>query len=346
MRQNSFFQNQGPFALSKIIELTKAKLYQNQKQLTIIPDHLVFDIATLREAEKENISFFSNNKYKQDFSESKAGFCIATDSAAQLAPADMFVLSVENPYQKFALVSGLFYQTIPYSTKTNISNHAYIAQTAKIGNGVTIMPGAYIGEGVEIGDFCKIYPHVYIDDGVKIADNCVIFHNVTISNAIIGNNAIIHPGAKIGQDGFGFAFENGQYTKIPQIGRVIIGNDVEIGANSCIDRGTIKDTIIADMTKLDNLVQIGHNVAIGKACVIAGQAGVAGSTEIGNYVQMGGQSGTAGHIKIADACQIAGQAGVLSDLEAKSAVFGTPAMPMRKFFKQIAILKKLSNQDA
>ena len=158
----------------------------------------------------------------------------------------------------------------------------------------------------------------------------------------MGNGTIIHAGTRIGQDGFGYATENGSHIKIPQIGRVIIGHDVEIGANCTIDRGSMEDTVIEDMCKLDNLIQIAHNVVLGKGCIIASQVGISGSTKVGNYVVLGGQVGIAGHLTIGDFAQIGAQSGLTKDVKAREVVFGSPAQPIREAFKQIAMLRKLS----
>ena len=190
-----------------------------------------------------------------------------------------------------------------------------------------------------------LFRSTYIGANCVIGNDCTIHSNVNITNAIIGNNVIIHSGVSIGQDGFGYAYNNGRHHKVPQVGRVIIGDDVEIGANTTIDRGSAPDTIIGEGTKIDNLVQIGHNVKIGKHCIIVSQVGISGSTEIGDYTIIAGQAGIAGHLKIGSQVQVAAQAGITRDLEDKAIVGGTPAVPLRQYHKQALALAKLTEKN-
>ncbi len=201
---------------------------------------------------------------------------------------------------------------------------------------------AIVDNSAEIGDRSIIHSGAFIGAGVKIGKNCVIHPNASITHAIIGDNVIIHHGASIGQDGFGYAFHNGKYHKIPQLGRVIIENDVEIGANTCIDRGAGPDTVIGEGTKIDNLVQIAHNVKIGKHCIIVAQVGISGSTEIGDHSVLGGQVGIVGHLKIGKGVQVAAQSGVFRDLKDKEIVGGSPCVPLRQHHKQTIMLNKLT----
>jgi UDP-3-O-[3-hydroxymyristoyl] glucosamine N-acyltransferase len=344
MTNKSFFNNKGPFSLNHLISSINATAYLNGKKIDII-DHkiTVSDINTLEKASSNELSFFTNTKYVEQYKKSHALACITSEKFLAKAPQDVFILITDNPYADFARIMTLFYPNSP--VKPGISKNAYIHQTAVISENCEIAHNVTIGSEVKIGANTKIYPGVFINEKVQIGSNCTIHHNVTLSNCCIGNNIIIHAGTRIGQDGFGYAFDNYQHIKVPQIGRVIIGNNVEIGANCTIDRGAIDDTIIGDMCKIDNLVQIGHNVILDTGCIIVSQVGISGSTELGKYVVVGGQVGLSGHIKIGDGVQIAAQSGVMQNIEAKQIVGGSPSLPIRQWHKQTAILKKLSSRE-
>jgi UDP-3-O-[3-hydroxymyristoyl] glucosamine N-acyltransferase len=274
---------------------------------------------TLKNATEDDLTFFSNSKYKQFLTETKAGACLIKDDDAQLLSDNTTKIICRNPYLAYAYVIDMLCvnDKVP-----GISTQACISKTAKL------------------GDNCSVGPYTYIGDEVKIGKNATIGSNVTLTNCEIGDNCIIHHGVKIGQDGFGFVMdEKMQLKKIKQIGKVIIGHNVEIGANTCIDRGAIDNTYIGDNTKIDNLVQIGHNVVIGRNCIICGQVGIAGSASIGDYVMIGGQAGINGHISIGNMTQIAAQSGVVSDLNDGEKVGGTPAVKIMDWHKQTIFLK-------
>lgn len=249
----------------------------------------------------------------------------------------MTALLHKNPYFAYSQIADAFYEVKPFE----FIPEKLIHPSAKIGEGTVIAPNAYIGKNVEIGKNCFVGPSASIMDGCIIGSNCVINANAVISFAVIGENSVIFNGAKIGQDGFGFAHDAGVNHKIIQLGVVEIGKAVEIGANSCIDRGAIENTIIGDDVKIDNLVQIGHNVLIGKGTVIAGCVAIAGSTKIGNFVQIGGGASIAGHIVIGDGVKIAGMSGVMRDIPAMQIVAGAPSMPIKRFHRLNAMLMKM-----
>jgi UDP-3-O-[3-hydroxymyristoyl] glucosamine N-acyltransferase len=344
MTNQSFFINKGPFSLNHLANSIKATSYLNGKKIDIIdPKIMVSNICTLEKASSNELSFFTNAKYAEQYIKSQPLACITSEKFLSKAPKDVFILITSNPYADFARIMTLFYPNPPI--KPGISKDAHIHPTATIGENCEIAHNVTIGAEVKIEANTKIYPGVYINDKVQIGNNCIIHHDVTLDNCFIGNNTIIHPGTRVGQDGFGYAFDNYQHIKVPQIGRVIIGSNVEIGANCTIDRGAIDDTIIGDMCKIDNLVQIGHNVVLGTGCIIVSQVGISGSTELGKYVMLGGQAGLSGHIKIGDGAQIAAQSGVMQDIEAKQIVGGSPSLPIRQWHKQTAILKKLSSRE-
>ena len=298
----------------------------------------VCDIATLKDAKKTDLSFLTSRKYFNSFLSSKAGFCIVSkDMYEKCKGAGVILLISDNPHYSYSLILKEFYQ----EKEDDYDFEGMVHQDAKIGSNVRIANSAFIGKGVEIGDNCVIGPGVAIRDNCIIGKNCRINANSVISFAAIGDNSIIHSGVKIGQDGFGFAHNKGVNHKVIQIGIVEIGSDVEIGANSCIDRGAVNNTKIGNGTKIDNMVQIAHNVEIGRGCFIAGCAAIAGSTKVGNYVQIGGNAGIAGHINIGDQAQISGMSGVTKSIDPGVVVGGYPARALREFLRIDVMLSKM-----
>ena len=280
---------------------------------------IIKGVNTLKNATEDHLSFFSNSKYKNDLYITKAGACLVKKEDIDLVPDHVTKIICKDPYLTYAYLLDLL---IEEKVNHNISSNAYISPMANIGQNCSIEPNAYIGDEVILGD------------------NIIIGHSATINNCHIGDNSIIHPGARIGQDGFGFTIGlDGNTKKIKQLGKVVVGTNVEIGANTSIDRGTIEDTIIGDYTKIDNLVQIGHNVIIGKNCIICAQVGIAGSSKIGDYVMIGGQAGINGHISIGDRVQIAAKSGVVSNLENDEKVGGFPAINIIDWHKQSIFLR-------
>lgn len=335
---NSFHQNFGPYKLSFIANEIGCSV-ENSKQ-----DQEFTSIKSLSEAGTNDISFFSNKKYLSEFKNSKAGACIVPQDFIDDTDRDMILLKSVDPYYSYAKAIDLFYKSAKHTSindTTRIMPSAYISSSASIGKNCYIGHNVVIEDNVKIGDECIIESGVVIDFNVKIGHRARIDANVSISHANIGDDVVILPGARIGQDGFGFATNKGIHKKIYHIGRVIIGNNVEIGANSCIDRGSMNDTIIEDLCRIDNLVQIGHNVHIKKGAIIVAQVGIAGSSTIGSYCALGGQVGIAGHINIADFVQIAGQGGVIQDIKETGIMGGSPAVPIRDWHKQTIILKNL-----
>jgi len=330
-----FFKNNGPFTLSTILEIAEVKLVKEINQETLITD-----VAALDKATNTEISFFANNKYLSDFQASGAGFCITSEENAAKAPAGMVVLIAKNPYFEYAKVATLFYKEQLHSEYRAASS--IINPTAEIGKNCFIGENVVIEAGVEIGDNTKIDHNSVIHKNVKIGNHCIINSLVRISHAEIGDNVTIHTGVKIGQDGFGFAMNGANFFKVPQLGSVIIGNNVEIGANTCIDRGSFSDTIIGDNSQIDNLVQIGHNVELGKNCVIVSQVGISGSTILEDFVVIGGQVGIAGHLKLACGVQVAAKSGVTNSvLVPGTKMAGYPALPGLEWHRQNAAIKKL-----
>lgn len=330
--------NKGPFDLSDLASHIGAKIYKNSKEVSNIGKIEIYNVSALNSDLEHTIAFVESKKHV-GFSSTKVLACIAPQDMVDIAPQNTYILAVEKPYLSYVKVANLFYPV--EKPEKSQSDHFFISPSAELGPGSYVDFGCYIGKNVKIGNNVKIHPNTYIGDNVVIGDNCIIYNNVSIKNAALGDNVIIHPGTAIGQDGFGYLTENGTHIKIPHLGQVLIGNDVEIGANTAIDRGTLGDTVIGNMCKLDNLVQIGHNVRLGNGCIITGQVGIAGSTKLGNYVVVGGQAGIAGHLSIGDQAQIAAKSGVISDVEKNNILIGFPAQPIREFWKQVAFLKKL-----
>lgn len=287
----------------------------------------VASFGKIEEAQNGQLAFLANPKYEEYLYTTKASIIIVNDLQELKQPIDATLIKVPDAYTAFATLLDK-YQQIMRQQLTGIQQPVYMAATAKVGENVFIGAFAYLGEHVIVADGAKIYPNVFLGDNVRIGKNTIIHPGVKIyHDCIIGDNVSIHAGTVIGSDGFGFAPQaDGTLKKVPQIGNVIIEDGVEIGANATIDRATIGSTLIKSGAKLDNLLQIAHNVEVGNNSVIAAQAGISGSTKIGNYVMIGGQVGIVGHIKIADGTKINAQSGVSKTIKnPNSAVTGSPA---------------------
>lgn len=338
MVDSRFFTNHGPFALTQLVEWTGCEVKNAKGTLTLS------DVAPLDRAGAAHISFFDNPKYIEQFAQSQAAACFVKPKYAEQAPTAMTLLLTEDPYRCYALVAQHFYpRKIPVA---GIAPTAMIAKTAKIAPDCCIEAGVVIGEDVEIGAGSIISANSVIEHGVKIGEHCQIGSSTTLSHTIIGNHVIIHRGVNIGQDGFGFALGRAGHVKVPQLGRVVIEDEVEIGSGTCIDRGTGPDTHIGAGTKIDNLVQIGHNVQVGRGCVIVAQTGIAGSTRLGDGVVLGGQVGLAGHLKIGSGAKVAAQSGVMEDIPAGTAVGGSPSVHVKDWHRQTLALARLSKQKS
>ena len=306
------------------------------------PDIKVNTIAKIEEGHSGALSFLANPKYEHYIYETKSSVVLVNKSFVPTAYIDATLIRVENSYEAFASLLRLVDQARP--RKKGIHPTAIIEASAKVGSDVFIGPYAYIGENCVVGDGCSIYPQVYIGDNTKIGNNCTINPGVKIyHDCLLGEGCIIHAGTVIGSDGFGFAPQSdSEFMKIPQLGNVVLEDHVEIGANVTIDRATMGSTIIRKGVKLDNLIQIGHNVEIGENSVMAAQTGISGSTKVGKNCMFGGQVGLAGHLKIANGTKIGAQGGILGNIkEENTTIIGSPAIEVRQYFKSSVIFKKL-----
>ena len=335
MADSRFFANCGPFTLQHLADVAAADLSTGADK-----DRLFHDVAPLDRAGGEDVSFLDNPRYLDQFKESAAGACVVHAKHAHHAPEGMITLVSDRPYRSYALVAQAFYGDPAVEGERHGSAH--IDETAQLGNNVDIGPGAVIGRAAVLGDRVRIGANTVIGPGVVIGDDSEIGPNATLTHCEIGARTRLHPGVRIGQRGFGFDMAPDGHLDVPQLGCVFVGDDVEIGANSTVDRGAGPDTIIGDGCKIDNLVQIGHNVQLGRGCVIIAQAGLSGSAHLEDLVVIAGQAGVAGHIRIGTGTQLAARSGLMRDTPAGSRMAGNPAIPAREFFRQFALLGKLA----
>ncbi|MFP6749890.1 MAG: UDP-3-O-(3-hydroxymyristoyl)glucosamine N-acyltransferase [Alphaproteobacteria bacterium] len=335
MVDQRFFHRQGPFPLVELAAIGEAELKDPAQA-----DVMIEDIAALETAGPGQLSFLDNKAYLEAFAVSRAGAAIAEPRQAGRAPNGMALLLSEQPYRAFALMAQAFYPRP--RPKAAVSGAAVVDEGAVLGPGCQVDAGAVIAAGAVLGARCAIAANATIGAGVTLGDDCIVGASVSLSHCQIGDRVTLHPGVRIGQDGFGFAIDPGGHIKVPQVGRVLIGDDCDIGANTAIDRGSLRDTVIGPGCWIDNLVQIGHNVELGRGCVIAAMAGISGSTKVGNFVAMGGQVGMAGHLEIGDGVQIAAQSGIMADVPPGMTLCGTPAVPIKEFFRGVATLRRLA----
>lgn len=340
MEHPGFFDRAGPFSLAEIARVTGAELAPNAEGARMLDD-----VQPLADATSGHVSFLDNRKYAEQLRVTKAGACLVHPGAAALVPPATAALLTKAPYRGFALALHHFYPTASWSMAA-ADSRVPVHPSAEIEEDVVIEPGAVVGPEARIGRGSRIAAGAVVGYRVAIGRGCYIGAQASVVHALVGDRVILHPGVRIGQDGFGFAMGREGHLKVPQIGRVIIQDDVEIGANSCVDRGALKDTIIGEGTKIDNLVQIGHNVVIGRHCVIVGQCGISGSSVLGDYVVMGGQAGMVGHIKVGAGAQIAGASHVKDDVPPGVRMAGTPARPFRQWARESYALARLARPSA
>ena len=311
-------------------------------QGTIVGDEnaTVHTFAKIEEGIPGAISFLSNPKYTPYIYDTQSSIVLVNNDFVPEKEVKATLIKVNNAYESLAKLLNLYEMSKP--KKTGIDPLAYIAPTAKIGENVYIAPFACVGDNAEIGDNTSLHPHATVGSGAKIGHDCILYPHVSVyHDCRVGNHCILHAGSVVGADGFGFAPSPEGYEKIPQIGIVVLEDNVEIGANTCIDRATMGATIIRKGVKLDNLIQIAHNVEVGSHTVMASQVGIAGSTKIGEWCMFGGQVGVAGHIKVGNKVNMGAQSGVHSSIKDGEALIGTPPMPLKGYFKSSAVFRKL-----
>jgi UDP-3-O-[3-hydroxymyristoyl] glucosamine N-acyltransferase len=340
MEHPGFFERAAPVSVRTLATKVGAELASG-----VNPDTLINSVKPLLEAGLGEVSFFDNRKYLPQLQVTKASACLVSPDFADRVPQGTSALLTKTPYRSFARALHLFYPDAmaPRGAMSESSEPA-VHPSAVIEEDVRIEPGAVIGREAHVGRGTTVAAGALVGYRVMIGRGCYIGPGVSVTHALVGDRVILHAGVRIGQDGFGFAMSAQGHLKVPQVGRVVIQDDVEIGANSCIDRGALKDTVIGEGTKIDNLVQIGHNVVIGRHCVIVGQTGISGSTELGDFVVMGGQSGAVGHIKIGTGAQIAGGSHPKNDVPPGARMGGTPAVPMIEYGRQVVAIKRLGRR--
>lgn len=296
-------------------------------------------VAAIREAGPGEITFLASRKYAADVEKTRASALLVSRDFGTSATR-IPLLRVDDPYYAFCQVVKLFHSKA--YTPLGVDPSAFVSPDARLGRDLSVFPLAYVAAGAEIGDRVTLHPGVYVGEGSTIGDDSIIYPNVTIREGVqIGQRVIVHSGAVIGSDGFGYATKDGVHHKIPQIGGVIIEDDVEVGANVTIDRAALGMTKIGRGAKIDNLVQIAHNVVIGEGSIVVAQVGIAGSTEVGKYVVLAGQVGVVGHIKIGDKARVGAQSGVIADVPAGETVAGYPSMPHRDWLRSLSALGRL-----
>ena len=313
------------------------------------PTAVVRGAAPLEDAGQADVAYVESGKYAEALAHTRAGVCLVPARFRDAVPAGAVALVCKQPHLAFARVMTRLYPEAARPSSSfaegGISPHALVHPTAQIADGVMVDPGAIIGPGAQIGAGSRIGAYSVVGPGVRIGRDCALAAQVNVIHAVLGDRVVLHPGVRIGQDGFGFVMTAQGHTKVPQLGRVIIGDDVEIGANCTIDRGSSRDTIIGEGTKMDNMVHVAHNVVIGKHCVLVAQVGIAGSTVLEDFVAVGGQTAIAPHLRLGAGVQIAADAGVMTDVPARGKWGGSPARPMRHFFREYHTLRKLARTD-
>lgn len=343
MAGTNFFPPAGPLTLGEVATLAEAEAPEGA-DLGL----RVRGVAPLDGAGPDDLAYMDNARYADALAATRAGSCLVARRFAERVPPNTVALVTAQPHDAIAKILARLYPTAlrPGSLfgSTGVSPGSIVHPTARLERGAVVDPGAVIGPLAEIGSGTVVAAQAVIGPGVRIGRDCSIGPNASVVNALIGNRVILHAGARIGQDGFGYAMGPKGHAKVPQIGRVIIQDDVEVGANTTIDRGASRDTVIGEGTKIDNQVQIGHNCTVGRHCVIVGQVGISGSTVLDDFVVMAGKASTVGHVRIGAGAQIAGDSNVKDDVPAGGRYGGSPAKPVREWFREMTVLKRLASR--
>ena len=329
-----FFARTGPHSLADVAKIAGAEIEAG--------DTLIHGVSPLQTAGPDEVSFLDNRRYADLLATTRAGAVIVHPELAARVPDGSVALPTSTPYVAWAKVAAMFFPPPPVTP--GIHPSAVVHPSATVDETAEIGANAVVGAGAIVGARSSIGAGAVIAQSVIIGCDCRIGALVSLSHAVVGDRVSLSPGVKVGQEGFGFAQTDRGFLTVPQLGRVIIENDVDIGSNTCVDRGSTQDTVIGAGTRIDNLVQIAHNVRIGRCCVIVAQAGIAGSATLGDFVVVAAQAGLNGHITVGSKARIGAQAGVMSDLAGGTDVVGSPAEPVRDFFRGVATLRKLTRQ--
>jgi UDP-3-O-[3-hydroxymyristoyl] glucosamine N-acyltransferase len=330
-----FFDRAGPFSLREVAARAGALLAGDG-------DRPIEDVAPLASAGRSQIAFFEDRKLEAQLARSGAGAVLVRDGDRALVPASAVPLITTEPYRAYARVAELFYGD-DSGAPAGVHADASVAVSARLGTGVAVGAGAVIEDDAELGDGCRIGANAVVGRRCILGPGCRVGPGASVAYALIGARTIIHAGARLGQDGFGFALGL-EHGKVPQLGRVLVGDDVEIGANTTIDRGALGDTVIGSGTKIDNLVQIAHNVVVGEHCVIVAQSGISGSTELGHHVVVAAQCGITGHLTIGPAARLAARTAVIGDLDGDADYGGAPAVPAQEWRRQLVAIRRLGRR--
>jgi UDP-3-O-[3-hydroxymyristoyl] glucosamine N-acyltransferase len=343
MADGRFFAPRGPFALGELAVIGEARLCGGD------PDQPIRDVASLTDAAPDQVTFLDHPRYLARARDTRAAACLIRPAHADRLPGEVARLITAEPYRGYARIAAHFHPEAAapgadHPPQAAIAAGAHIAPSAAVGSGCRIADGAVIEAGAEIGPRCRIAANAVIGAGVRLGADCVVGPGATLSHCLIGARVVIHAGARIGQDGFGFAPGAAGALKVPQVGRVLIEDDVEIGANTTIDRGSSGDTVIGRGCKIDNLVMIAHNVRLGPHCIVVAQSGISGSTQIGAGSMLAAQVGITGHLTLGPSVRLAARSAVIRDLPGHDTYGGAPAVPIRQWRRQMAAISRLGRK--